>query len=90
MNRIELKARILALRIPARLRQTTYWLLGNLRGLIALLLQFLSRHLAFVESVLLGSLVALIVTNVPLIGRILAWAALTIGAFVGLLREARP
>lgn len=81
--------RIRRLNIPQRAKEQLFLLYSRARKLVSGILRFLERHRRFGESVLLGALVAYLLSRIPWIGGFLALCALVTSAALGLLRELR-
>lgn len=84
-----LAARIRRLNLPARAKAALAWLTLRSRPLVLAILRFLRRHRRFCASLLLGAIVAWLLTWVPLAGKFLALCALVVGAVIGLVHELR-
>jgi len=89
MNYHEIVDRIKQLNIPARAKAELLMLWHQSKRLVERTLKFLDRHREFVESMLLGAVVAWLLAHIPWIGGFLALCALVTAAAVGILKEIR-
>jgi len=89
MNYREIIDRIKKLDIPARAKAELLMMWARAKGLVERILKFLERHREFAEAMLLGTIAAFLLANIPWIGGFLALCALVTAAAVGVLKEIR-
>ena len=75
--------------IPGKAKAELSILFAKARRLAVAILRFLKAHRRFAEALLLGAIVAFLLTKIPLLGNFLALAALATSAAMGLARELR-
>jgi uncharacterized protein involved in cysteine biosynthesis len=75
------------LNLPAKIKAELTLLASQAKGLVLAMLRFLKRHQHFAEALLLGALVAYLLTHIPWIGGFLALCALVTAAAIGVARE---
>ena len=75
--------------IPAKAKADLAMLYTRAKKLARAILRFLKSHRQFGESLLLGALVAFLLSKVPFIGGFLGLCALVTAAAIGLMRELR-
>ena len=83
----ELYARIARLKICQQAKEALHRLAEELPRLVEKILNFIRRHRQFSEALLLGAVVAYLLTLIPLIGNFFALVALVTAGAVGLARE---
>ena len=81
--------RIKRLDIPATAKADLFLLWQRCKKLVENILAFMERHRHVGEAILLGSIVAWLLSHVPIIGGLLALCALVTSAAIGVLRELR-
>ncbi len=81
--------RIRRLDIPARVKAELVLLARRGRQLVLAILRFLHRHRRFGESLVLGAVVAYLLSKIPVVGGFLALCAMATAATAGLMRELR-
>ncbi len=82
--------KIRRLKIPARAKAELLMLWTRARRLAEAVIKFVSAHRRFGEALVLGAVVAFMLSQVvPWIGGFLAMCALVTAASIGLLRELR-
>jgi hypothetical protein len=79
--------RISKLDIPVQAKAELIKLWHRARQIAEGILNFLARHRQFSESILLGALVAWLLSQVPWIGTFLALAALVVASAIGVMKE---
>ena len=75
------------LRVPDRVKEDLCRLAQKGKSLVEKILLFLRRHRQFAECLLLGAIVAFLLTQIPVIGNFLGLLALVTAGAVGLARE---
>jgi hypothetical protein len=81
------RSRIRRLRIPRDAKEALLRLWHRCKALVEAILNFIRRHRHLSESLLLGAIVAFLLTQLPVIGNFLALLALVTSGAVGLMRE---
>ncbi len=81
--------RIRKLKIPARAKAELLMLWTRARRLAEAVILFVSAHRRFGEALVMGAVVAFLLSQIPWVGGFLALCALVTAASVGLLRELR-
>ena len=81
------KNRICKLRIPQDAKDALLRLYRRAKTLVESILAFIRKHRHLSESLLLGAIVAFLLTQLPVIGNFLALLALVTAGAVGLMRE---
>lgn len=77
------------LNIPAKVKAELAILASQARKLAIAILRFIKRHRRFGEALVLGAIVAYLLSQVPFIGGFLALCSLVTAAAIGLMRELR-
>jgi len=77
------------LNIPGKIKAELVILAAQARQLAIAIIRFIKRHRRFGEAMILGVLVAYLLTHIPWIGGFLALCALVTAAAIGLMRELR-
>ena len=75
--------------IPGKAKAELSILFAKARRLAVAILRFLKAHRRFAEALLLGAIVAFLLTKIPLLGNFLALVALATSSAIGLMRELR-
>ena len=86
MNIIE---RIKKLDIPEKAKAELLLLWQRAKTLVENMLAFIERHKHLGEAIVVGALVAWLLSHTPMIGGLLALCALVTSAAIGVLRELR-
>jgi hypothetical protein len=89
MNYHEIVDRIRKLDIPKKAKAELLMLWHRASRLVERILQFLENHKEFAQSMLLGSIIAYLLAQIPWIGGFLALCALVTAAAIGVLKELR-
>ena len=87
MNEETVRKKIWLLRISEDAKQSLLALWKRARHLVENILAFIRKHRHLSESLLLGAIVAFLLTQLPVIGNFLALLALVTAGAVGLMRE---
>lgn len=87
MNYHEIVDRIRKLDIPARAKAELLMLWSRAKQLVERILAFLESHREFAEAMLLGSIAAFLLSQIPWIGGFLALCCLVTAAAIGLLKQ---
>lgn len=77
------------LNLSARVKAELMLLFYAAKDIAIKILAFLKRHKEFIEAMLLGALVALLLTAIPWLGYFLALCSLVTAAALGILAEIR-
>ena len=75
--------------IPAKAKADLAMLYSQAKKLARAILRFIKSHRQFGEAMLMGAIVAFLLSKVPIIGGFLALCALVTAAAIGLMRELR-
>jgi hypothetical protein len=77
------------LNLPAKAKAELIKLWYKARTLVAAIVRFIQRHREFSEAMLLGAIIAYILSKIPWIGMFLALCGLVTAAAIGVLKELR-
>lgn len=75
--------------IPAKAKAELVLLWHKAQKLVEAIIRFLQRHREFGHAILLGAIVAWLLSQIPWIGGFLALCALVTAAAIGVLKELR-
>ena len=75
--------------IPAKAKAELLMLWHRARRMVEAAIRFIQRHREFGEAILLGAIIAYLLSQVPWIGGFLALCALVTAAAIGVLKELR-
>ena len=75
--------------IPAKAKAELLMLWHKARRLVEAVLRFVQRHREFGAAILLGAIIAYLLSQIPWIGGFLALCALVTAAAIGVLKELR-
>jgi hypothetical protein len=89
MSKCKFIDEIRKLDIPSKCKAELLMLYSKCRRLALAIIKFLMTHKRFGEAVILGCIVAFLLTRIPWIGGFLALCALVTAAAMGLMRELR-
>lgn len=87
MNPRDIIDRIRKLDIPAKVKADLLMLWQTAKRIAERILAFLERNRHFVESMMLGAMMAFLLSRIPWIGTFLALCALVTAAAIGLMRQ---
>jgi uncharacterized protein involved in cysteine biosynthesis len=87
MTRKTLLKNIRKLRVSDRVKEELARLSVRSKKLVENILLFLRRHRQLAESLLLGAIVAFLLTQIPVLGHFLGLCALVTSGAIGLMRE---
>lgn len=79
--------RIKRLKIPAQAKAELLLLWQRARRLVEGILNFIQRHRRFGEAMILGAIIAYLLSHLPWLGGFLALCALVTAAAIGVMRE---
>lgn len=77
------------LNIPVKVKAELVILAAQAKQLALAIIRFIKRHRRFGEAMILGVLVAYLLSRIPWVGGFLALCALVTAAAIGLMRELR-
>lgn len=83
----QMRARIMKLKICRQAKESLLMLAKEMPRLVEQILIFLRRHRQFAEALLLGAIVAFLLTFIPGIGHFLALLTLVTAGAIGLMRD---
>jgi hypothetical protein len=89
MSKCTIIEEIKKLDIPAKAKAELLMLWHKARKLVEGIIRFIQRHREFGEAILLGALIAFLLSQIPWIGGFLALCALITAAAIGVLKELR-
>ena len=89
MSRCKIIEQIRKLDIPAKAKAELLMLWHRARRMVEAAIRFIQRHREFGEAILLGAIIAYLLSQVPWIGGFLALCALVTAAAIGVLKELR-
>lgn len=89
MKRFRIVEAIANLKIPDKAKAELLMLWRKARGVAESILCFLQRHHEFCATLLLGALIAYLLSHIPWIGGFLALCALVTAAALGVLKQLR-
>ena len=89
MNTQEVISRIRKLNIPQKAKAELLLLWTRARRLVEGILRFICRHRQFGEALLMGAILAYLLSHAPYIGTLLACTALITAAAIGVMKELR-
>lgn len=89
MTEKTVKARVRKLNIPKDAKDALLRLWTRSRALVESILNFIRRHRHLSEALLLGAIVAFLLSQLPVLGTFLGLVALVTAGSVGLMRELR-
>lgn len=89
MTKRTVKQRICKLRIPKEAKEALLRLWLKSKALVESILNFIRRHQHLTEALLLGAIVAFLLSQIPVLGSFLGLLALVTSGAVGLMREIR-
>ena len=87
MTKKQAARRIKRLRIPQQAKAELMAMWERARRLVLGILKFIERHRQFGEAVLLGAIIAFLLSQIPWIGGFLALCALVTAAAIGVAKE---
>lgn len=89
MKASEVIDRIRKLNIPQKAKADLLILWTRAKRLVEGIIRFISRHRHFGEAVLLGAVMAWLLSHMPYVGGFLALCALVTACAIGVMRELR-
>ena len=89
MSKCRIVEEIRKLNIPARAKAELMMLWYKARRLVEAMLRFIERHKEFAEAMILGAIIACLLSHIPWLGGFLALLALVTAAAIGVLNELR-
>jgi hypothetical protein len=89
MTKCKIIEEIRKLDIPARAKAELLLLWQRAQKLVEAIIRFMQRHKEFAQAMLLGSIIAYLLAQIPWIGSFLALCALVTAAAIGVLKELR-
>jgi hypothetical protein len=89
MSKCKFIDEIRKLKIHSKCKAELLMLYAKCRRLALAIIKFLMKHRRFGEAVILGCIVAFLLTRIPWIGGFLGLCALVTAAAMGLMRELR-
>lgn len=75
--------------LPAKAKAELIKLWHRARNLVTAIVRFIQRHREFSEAMVLGAIIAFLLSKIPWIGQFAALCALVTAAAVGVLMELR-
>ena len=89
MSKFKFIEEVKRLDIPAKAKAELLMLWHRARTVAEGIVRFIQRHREFGEAILLGALIAFLLSQIPWIGGFLALCALVTAAAIGVLKELR-
>lgn len=89
MSKCKIIEEIRRLDIPAKAKAELLLLWQKAKKLVEAIIRFLQRHREFGHAILLGAIIAWLLSHVPWIGSFLALCTLITAAAIGVLKELR-
>jgi uncharacterized membrane protein len=80
---------IRAMNIPAKAKAELMMLWHKCKNLVEAAIRFCQRHREFAEAMILGAMIAYLLSHIPWIGGFLGLCALVTAAAIGVLKELR-
>lgn len=87
MTAREVIDKIRSLNIPGKAKEQLLLLYTRARNLVIGILKFMERHRQFAEAMLLGAVIAYLLSKIPWIGMFLSLCCLVTFAAIGIARE---
>jgi hypothetical protein len=89
MSKCQFFNQVASLDLPAKAKAELVMLWHRARTVAEGIIRFIERHKEFAEAVLIGAIMAFLVSKIPWIGGFLALCTLITSAAIGVLRELR-
>jgi hypothetical protein len=89
MKKFEFIEEVKAMDIPAKAKAELVMLWHRARKVAEGIVRFIQRHREFAESMILGAIMAYLISQIPWIGGFAALCALVTAAAIGVLKELR-
>ena len=89
MNPKEVFESVEAMNIPAKAKAELLMLWYKCRQIVEAIIRFCQRHKEFAEAMILGALIAYLLSHIPWIGGFLALSTLITASAIGVLKELR-